>query len=397
MRHFLIAIALCGLTSAAAAQPAPWSPARSTAGWVFTPAVTFGAMWDSNVTVRNEGSPTASELVGIVNPRGEIDFNGRRAHFSAGYSGSLEAYREVDELTRYDQRARLDTRYQITPRLHVHAQQRVTITPTTDQLDLGGLPFTRVGSRLADTVGGFVLQVTPRSTVSTSYNFQWVNFDRGAVDSSPDFSFLRGGHTHSPTAEYRYQLTKQLDVGTVWTYRHTNLDGNEQIFDSQDIRGVVEFDISPSTAIRGSAGVAHVNIARTEEALTGPSFSAGISHKVRQVAFNASYDRSLLPSFGFGSLTAQEVFNAGVSSPFASGRMYAGTSFSWRRSDPTLVEGLVRLNSYWWTSTVGFHVARWLKTEAFMALTRQVSNAQGNVERSRIGIQFVTHKPMRIQ
>jgi hypothetical protein len=159
----------------------------------------------------------------------------------------------------------------------------------------------------------------------------------------------------------------------------------------------VAFTIGPSTSIRGSAGLAHVGIARTGEALTGPSFSGGISHKVQHVTFDANYERSLLPSFGFGSLTAQEVFHAGVSSPLASGRLYAGTSFTWRRSDPRLVEGLVSLNSYWWNSSFGFHVARWLRTEAFLAITRQISDAQGNVERSRIGIQFVTHKPMRIQ
>lgn len=397
MRHFLIAIALCGLTSAAAAQPAPWAPPRNTAGWVFTPAITFGAMWDSNVTVRNEGTPIASELVGIVNPRGEIDFNGRRAKFTAGYSGSLETYREVSELTRYDQRARLDARYHVTPRLEVNIRQRVTVTPTTDQLELGGLPFTRVGSRLADSVGGFVFAASPRSTLTTSYNFQWVSFDRAAANSSPDFSFLRGGHSHSPSVEYRYQLMKRLDVGGVWTYRHTSIDGNEQIYDSQDVRAVLAYEIGPATTIKGNVGIAHVSIARTGETLTGPSFNAGISHKVGQIVFDANYERALLPSFGFGSLTAQELFHAGVASPLASGRMYAGSSLNWRRSDPSFVEGLVRLNSYWWTSSVGFHVARWLRTEAFLAITRQTAGPQGRLERSRIGIQFVTHKPMRIQ
>jgi hypothetical protein len=396
MRQFLIAIALCGLTSAAAAQPAPWAPPRNTAGWVFTPAITFGAMWDSNVTIRGEGSPTSSELVGILNPRGEIDFNGRRAKFSAGYSGSLEAYREVDELTRYDQRGRVDARYQITPRLQVNVRQFVTISPTTDQLELGGLPFTRVGSRLADSIGGFVFEVSPRSTLTTNYNFQWVSFDRDAGD---DFSFLRGGHSHSPTVEYRYQLMKRLDVGGLWSYRHTSIDGNEQIYDAHDARAVIAYEIGPDTALRGNVGMTRVNVARTGETLTGPSFNAGIAHKIGQVVLDANYERTLLPSFGFGSLTAQEIFHAGVTSPIASGRMYAATSFSWRRNDPTLVEGLVRLNSYWWNSSVGFHVARWLRTEAFLAVTRQNADAasDGHVERSRIGIQFVTHKPMRIQ
>ena len=37
----------------------------------------------------------------------KLDFNGRRTRFNAGYSGGLEAYQELSELTRYNQRARL--------------------------------------------------------------------------------------------------------------------------------------------------------------------------------------------------------------------------------------------------------------------------------------------------
>jgi hypothetical protein len=396
MRQLLIAIVLCGLATPVAAQPTPWSPPRYNAGWVFTPAITLGAMWDSNITVQNEGSPTTSELVGLVNPRGEIDFNGRRAKFSAGYSGALEAYREVEGLTRFNQRGRVDASYQLTPRLQVNSRQTLTFSPTTEQLDLGGVPFTRVGSRLVDSVGGFVFNTSTRSKVTASYNFQWVSFDR-AADASPDFAFLQGGHSHSPTAEYLYQLGKRVNVGAAWAYRHTSIDGGEQIFNAQDGRGVVEFELSPATSLRGNAGLTHVRIARTGETLTGPSYGAGISHRAAAVTLDASYERSLLPSFGFGSLTASEIFRAGVSTPLASGRMYAGTGFTWRRTDPRLDQALVTLNSYWWNSSFGFHVSRWLRTEAFLAITRQISDAQGNVERSRIGIQFVTHKPMRIQ
>jgi hypothetical protein len=35
--------------------------------------------------------------------------------------------------------------------------------------------------------------------------------------------------------------------------------------------------------------------------------------------------------------------------------------------------------------------------EAFYTFAHQTSSAQGNVDRNRIGIQFVTFKPMRIQ
>jgi uncharacterized protein (PEP-CTERM system associated) len=397
MRQVLYVLVLVAVAVPAGAQPAPWQAERITAGWVFTPSIVFGTMWDTNVTIRNENNPTTSELVGLVNPRGEIDFNGRRAKFTAGYSGSLEAYRELDELTRYDQRGRLEARYQMTPRLGFNTRQTMTISPTTEQLQLGGLPFTRVGSRLFDAVGGFTYDVTPRAKLTTSYNFQWVNFDR-AAESAPDFVFLQGGHAHSPSAELLYQLSRRLDVGASYAYRHTSIDGDEQIFDSQDMRGVVHFDLGPSTSIRGSAGVSYVSVARTGENRTGPSFGAGISHTARQVSMSASYERSFLPSYGFGSLSATESLHAGVATPLASGRMYAGTGFTWRRTEPAVEQGLnIRLDSYWWNSSFGFHLTRWLRAEAFYALTHQLSDAQGNIDRTRVGIQFVTSKPVRIQ
>ena len=399
MRRVLIAVILSVAAAApAAAQPAPWQPERITAGWVFTPGISFGGMWDSNPAVRNSVNEITSELVGLVNPRGEIDFNGRRAKFSAGYSGSLQTYRELDALNRYDQRGRVLARYQMTPRLEFSARQQLTITPSTEALELGGVPFTRVGSQMLDTRGGFTFRLTPRTRVSADYNFQWVNFDRSAA-AVPDFSSLRGGHSHSPMAELRYEVSRRLDVGAVWSYRHTALDGSERIFDSQDARGTVSYAVGPGTTIRGSAGVAHVRIDRTGRTENGPSYGASISQQAAPVIFDVSYDRSFLPSFGFGGMSATESFPTGVRVPLGRGRMFAASGFTWRRTEPTLPteEFALSLNSYWWNSSFSFQVARWLRTEAFFALTQQTSNAQGNVERSRIGIQFVTSKPMRIQ
>ena len=105
---------------------------RLTPGWVFTPTMVLGGMWDSNVTVRNQGNPLLQEWVGIVNPRGELDYNGRQLRFNTGYSGALEAYRHVSELNRYEQKARVSTQYRASARLqadgarvlHRHADDR---------------------------------------------------------------------------------------------------------------------------------------------------------------------------------------------------------------------------------------------------------------------------------
>src|SRR5919109_698959 len=100
MTRLALVLLLSAIAVPAAAQPAPWSPERVTAGWVFTPSFVLGVLSDSNPTTRNTGNVIDSEMVTLVNPRTEIDFNGRRAKFSAGYSGTLERYQELSELTR---------------------------------------------------------------------------------------------------------------------------------------------------------------------------------------------------------------------------------------------------------------------------------------------------------
>ncbi len=398
MRKALIAIMLAAVASPAAAQPEPWAPERITAGWVVTPSIVFGGIWDSNVTVRNEGVPKTAELVGIVNPRGEIDFNGRRAKFNAGYSGLLETHRELDELTRYDQRGRLNARYEMTPRLMFQTMSQLTLSPTTDKLDIeGGVPFTRVGSRALSSVSGFTVDVTRRTAVKAFYEFQWVDFDRD-LEGAPDFIFLQGGHAHSPSADLTYALSSRLKIGALYTFRHTVIDAGEEIFNTHRSLGTVEYEAGPATTLRARAGIDHATLSGTAESHTGPSYGGGVTHQVRRTTLKAHYERSFVPSFGFGGLTANQVFHAGANVPVGGGRVYWGGSFTYRRTDPFISRGLViELDSYWVQTTVGYFVTRWLRMEGFINQTHQYSSAQGNVDRMRIGVLFVTTKPMRIQ
>ena len=84
--------------------------------------------------------------------------------------------------------------------------------------------------------------------------------------------------------------------------------------------------------------------------------------------------------------------------PFAAGRAFVNGSFTYRRTDPVVLQDvLVQLDSYWTNASVGYMVARWLRVEGFLMVNQQFSSAQGNVERTRVGVQFVTSKPVRIQ
>ncbi len=396
VRRFAGAMVLAGaLASPAAAQPTPWEPERITAGWVFTPAIAFGGLWDSNVTVENDPlglDPEQSELVGLVNPRGTISFNGRRAKFNAGYSGRLEAYRRLDELTRYNQRARLEAEYQMTPRLLFETRHEASVAPTTEDIDLSGLPFVRVGSRLVTSSGGFTVNMTRRMKLDTAYAFQWISFDR-----DERFARLRGGHQHSPSVGLTYSFSRRLDLGGTWIYRHASIDGGQQMFDTQVAAATAEYLVTENTRIRGLAGIAYLRVSDTGETRTGPSYGAGISHKVRQATLDASYERSFVPSFGFGGMTASQQTSASVSVPFMQGRFYTSGSIAYRQNEPVLAQSLpIELSSWWTNGAVGYGVARWLRVEVFLTRTHQESSAQGNVDRTRVGVQFVTLKPVRI-
>ena len=96
----VMALLLSGANQAQA-QLAPAEPQgiSGTPGWVFTPAIGLGALWDSNTTLRVTGDPPLQEWVGLVNPRGSLDYTGKLTRFGASYSGSLETYRNLSELT----------------------------------------------------------------------------------------------------------------------------------------------------------------------------------------------------------------------------------------------------------------------------------------------------------
>lgn len=390
-------IVLASAASPAAAQPEPWAPERITAGWVFTPSAVFGGMWDSNPTLRNEGVMTTPEVVGLVSPRGEIDFNGRRAKFNLGYAGTLETYNELDELTRYDQRGRFEARYRMTPRLGFRTLTTLNLSPTTDQLDLFGVPYARVGSRMLTSRGGFTFEVTPRTTLTATHEFQWIAFERGPRDAA-EFAFLRGGHAHSPSAELLYALSRRLKAGATYEYRRTVIDAAEQIIDTHQALGTVQYEAMPGLVVRGNAGAGTLELSDRAGTEVGPSFGGSGSYRTRLITAEAGYERAFIPSFGFGSSVPIRMTFARASGPIARGRLAWSAGYVLRRSEPVAAAGLnIALDSTRLNLSLGYHLARWLRMDAFYSGTHQVSTAQGNIDRARIGVQLVTFKPVRIQ
>jgi uncharacterized protein (PEP-CTERM system associated) len=391
----LVAAALA--TGRAEAQPSPWQPDRLSPGWVFTPSMVVGGLWDSNVTVRNQGNPLIREWVGIVNPRGELDYNGRQLRFNTGYSGALEAYRNVSELNRYEQKARVLTQYRASARLQAVGRASYTITPTTDRLELGTLPFVDFGGRMFDASSGVTYATTPRTQIAGEYRFQHVTFDRD--QNVVRNTLLQGGYAHSPVVTVRHSLTERIAIGADWQYRRAIIAGGTQHFDVQSTLGEVSYQISPSTSVVGAAGASHLAIANTDVSMWGPALRAGLEHQVERTRLTVHYSKSFVPSFSFGGLAGNQEVTGSVRMPLTrTGRLEFNASVSYSRAEPVAALGVGYGLDSWWTNwSLGYMVSPWLRTEGFLSTMHQTSTIRGNIDRTRVGIQFVTFKPVRIQ
>ncbi len=398
MRRILfITAAVLAMAAGASAQPAPWQPERLTAGWTFTPGMAVGAGWDNNVTVQSEANPRFSELVGLFSPRGELNFNGRRTRLNVGYSGAFEAYRTFSELNRYEQRARLSTRYQLTPRLSVDGRGSYTVTPTTDRLELGTVPFLDIGSQLGEGAAGAHLQVSSRTTIDGEYRFQTVRFDQD--QENPQFLFLNGGRAHSAGARVTNALRQRLSVGAEWQFRRAELDRFDESFDVQTLAGTAGVRVGANTSFTVAAGTSYLKVATTGEDVWGPSVQATFDQQIRRAVITASYFRSFVPTFSFGGVTANQLFSSNVRAPLTTGgRLSLSAGMSLSRTSPVEEIGAAfEVNSLSLNTALSYQVAPWLRTEGFVTSSHQDSSLRGKFDRLRIGVQFVTFKPVRIE
>jgi hypothetical protein len=397
MRNLLVGAAFVLVAGSASAQPAPWQPEGSTPGWTFTPGVVFGGGWDSNVTVQTAGAPQVNEWVGLINPRGELYYVGRQTRFTVGYSGSLEAYRQLNELNTYEQRGRLELRHQASARVGFYARGSLMVSPTTDRLELGGesVPFVDVGSQLGNASAGINWKPSPRLLVDTSYRFQDVRFDE---EESASFVLLRGGYSHAPMASVMYEASRRLAVGGSWQYQHALMDNRLQTFDIQTASGQVAFRITETTTISGGGGLSYVHASSGNLSTAGPAVHAGLNHTRGPARVTVRFDRAFTPTYSFGGITTNQSISANARLSFARNRGYVSGGLSHGRTDPVQEIGLgFRTDSIWIDGVVGYSLTRWLRAEGFYDGSHQTSTARGNVDRTRVGIQFVTFKPVRIQ
>ena len=384
------------------AQPAPWQPDRLTAGWTFTPALGFGGLWDSNTTMRVEGAPEIAQWVGLINPRAEIDFIGRRTRLTAGYSGALQAYRQLEELTRYEQMGRFQVRHSLTPRLGFGVNSGLTMAPTTERIELGSLQFENVGSTLFTTRANVDYAVTRRIGASIAYDRQLVEFHEPRNTLEPASTVLRGGYQHGATATGKVAITSRFWAGASYSYHRAHTDEGAQTVDVLDGMALIGATLTRNTTMELGAGYASLRMTSPlvigALARTGPSYRAALNHAYERIKFDFSYDRTYVPSWSFGGTSANQQVRSSMFVPVMGGRLSWSGHIGFSHNEPLTTAGESLALDTWSTGwSVGYGIARWMRVEAFYNANFQESSARGRITRERVGVQFVTLKPVRIQ
>jgi hypothetical protein len=369
-------------TSAADLQAAP--------GWTLTPGLAVGSSWDDNALVRSNGDRPPADVLSVVDPRGTLDFNGKRGQLSASYDGAFILYRDFNQLNSFDQHASFSGRRLTSKHVALFVRDSAAAVPTTELAQLVAVPFVRTGSRLEDLRAGIEADVTKYTSATISYNFQWVDFDRGA----PGAGGLLGGHSHGGSVTLRHLLNARLAVTADYDLQHARLrDG--QTFDVENAWVGAEYRMSSLTRFFAAGGVSRLGVLQLSAARTGPAWRIGVNHDVRKAGVDVLYSRSFVPSYGFGGTMQNEELTGRLRMPLGR-RIYASSALSRRRDDP-LTAGELPLRSYWIEGSVGYAIAPQVRFEAFYSGTRQTIERPGGVlDRNRVGFQIITTRPVRI-
>jgi hypothetical protein len=387
----LIALAVLAVPVTVRAQPATEEVPRQPPGWVFTPSVGFGGTWDDNLLLASEGDPRLKDYGTPVDSGLTLAYRGRRLNLSGSYGGSFVMYRTYDEVNSASQRARVYLEHRATSRLKVFAEENYIDAPSTDALNLAGVPFYRTGSRTNEAGGGIEALLARHTTLVAGYVLRSVAFDAQVGQQ------LQDGHEHEWRVSLARAHTPHLTIGVQYDLRHEVLSNPDDRFNIQQAGATVEYALTPRVTVSGVLGVAVLGAGLTQDGSIGPAIETQLLYHARDTRLSASYQRTFVPSFGFGGTFQNEEWVGNVHVPIGSSRVYVESSLAWFDNDP-IESGQPSLQSVWLSGTGGYRASRWLTLEVYARRTSQ--NAQrpgGNVRRSDIGFRVVVTKPMRIR
>lgn len=394
-RPYLVGLSLALLLSgvpAGAQDMTELAPGR-TPGWSFTPGLTIGGVFDSNVAlaaVNPVGDRAQGDRLLVAQPFAQLDFVTKRTELSAGYRGNVRRYVEFGQLNGFDQGANASLRRLVSKRVTLLVTDNYAKVPTTDELEVNGVPFSRTGARRNSFAGHLIARLTKFTDVSFGYDNTWIRFDR--TDS-----LLTGGVVNAWTTRLNHQVRERVSTGIEYAVRFADLNEGTRQLTFHDAGVTAQVGMSQRTSATFAAGYSFLNDRSLNETRTGPYVRAELTRETEHATIGAAFERMFVPSFGFGGSSESQQLRGFVRMPLNSNRLYVQGTASWRRTDP-LVEIELPLDTTLLRSTLGYAATPYLRVEAFHAFTRQDTRiAGGKVNRQRVGVQVVISQPMRIQ
>ena len=396
-RPALIAMLLVACVTGSAAQERPAEFDNYIfPGWSFTPGISLSSMWDSNATLsapEAEAGRTPGDNVFVIVPSGQIALNSSRTTFSAGYRGFWRRHVDLEELNGFDQRAYVSLQRVATPRLTWFVNNEFTQQPTTDLLELYGVPFRRIGVTSNRFGAGLKARLTKLTDLGIRYDNQWSSFED--VDE-----FVNGGTIHGFAAEIRRRLSERVTVGAEGRLHRSDVTRiDPRVVWFQDAGGNFSYRLSEALTADLAGGISHVSDTLFDETKTSPYYRMGLQHSTARATLSIGLEQSYTPSFGFAGSNHSRELHGAVHMPFSRNRFYVEGDASWRRSNPfSDLDVDVRLDTIVSHAVIGYAARRWLRAEGYYAYSRQDSITPGDpIQRHRIGAQLVVSQPMRIR
>jgi hypothetical protein len=368
------------------------------AGWTFTPTFGFAETYDDNISLfgRNTAEGQNNDYIATIFPAADLHYAGKHTMLDMGYTGSFLDYRTFSVLNRWDQRARIEMRRQETARLKWFGRASGAMMPTTDLIELGGIPYRHTGARTADGRAGFEYAFSAKNSLSHSVTYQIVDFDRPQEVRA----ILRGGRVFESMNGWRHKVDSRLALGADYSFRRAMVIGDTQAFNIHTSEAALDYELSPAWSFSGGLGAVYLERTALTAARTGPAWRATIERHQGGRTFHVGYLRSYIPSFGFGGTIQNQEVGIGYRTPlFGSRHFYIDNSAVFRDNQPltSTIEQLP-LRSLRTYSILGWEPQGWMRLEAFYSRVQQSSlRAGGQLYRNRVGFQIVTSKPVRMQ
>ena len=367
-------------------------------GWTFTPGMGFTETYDDNIS--QFGIGTADEqnddYIASISPAAELHYGAKHTSLDLSYHGSFLNYNTFSILNRWDQRAQFELSRQETARVKWGGRVSLAAVPTTDLVDLGGIPYRHTGAKTAEARGGGDYALNAKNSVSQFLNYQVVSFDRPEEVSA----FLRGGRVFESMTTWRRKMSGRMALGADYSFRRALVVEDPEPFNIQTAEAALDYVLSPSWSFNGAAGVVYLQATELTSSEIGPAYRLRIERHRARRTFHAGYIRSYIPAFGLGGTVSNEEFSLGYQTPLFGRRdFYLDAGVVYRNNEPlTQTPEQLPLRSLRTNTTIGWRPQPWVRLEAFYSLVQQSTlRAGGRLSRNRIGFQIVTSKPMRIQ